>query len=54
MDKLQFDAIKLADSMKYFCQEDKTFKLGEWRKWHNCCQAEGKILPPEDFKKKEK
>ena len=42
--------IDVAGSIKLFAGNDETFNMGEWRKWHNACLREGKILETELFK----
>ena len=44
--------ISKAKSMEYFSGNDKTFNLGEWRAWRVACFDVGKVLDPNEFKKK--
>lgn len=42
--------IKSANSMKVFADGDPTFVFGEWRAWNYACYAEGRMIPPAEFK----
>ena len=51
MELQQKQAISDAEAMKYFCQNDNRFILGEYREWQRESISAGKLLNPDDFKK---
>ena len=51
MDNNYAAALMAAQSIKVFCDGDKTYVYGEWKAWRAACSNAGKKLPPIDFKK---
>jgi len=43
-------ALRSARSMEIFADGEPTFIFGEWRAWQKACYAEGRQIPPAEFK----
>jgi hypothetical protein len=54
MDDQQAEVLKRAKSMKIFANGEPTFIWGEWRAWYAACMEAGRMIPPDEFKKKYK
>jgi hypothetical protein len=50
MDIYQQLAIRKAESMRVFADGEEFFCLGDWRAWEAACMAEGRTIPPAEFK----
>lgn len=50
MDIAQMLAIRKARSMEIYADGDPTFIWGDWRAWEAACFAEGRTIPPAEFK----
>lgn len=42
--------LKKANSMEVFADGEPTFVWGEWKAWKAACFAEGRTVPPAEFK----
>lgn len=52
MDILQAQVLRDAASIKQFAEGEPTFCFGDWRDWRTKCAAEGRAIPPAEFKAK--
>jgi len=51
MSNIEHDYIlRSAESMKVFAGEHPTFVYGEWKAWRAACMAQGKAIPPAEWK----
>ena len=44
--------LRKAHSMGVFADGDASFRFGEWRLWESTCLAEGRTIPPAEFKQR--
>lgn len=42
--------LRKANSMQLFADGDATFSWGDWKAWEAACFAEGRTVPPSEFK----
>lgn len=50
MDEMQRQIIRKSRSMGCFADGDDTFVYGDWKAWEVACVAEGRTIPPAEFK----
>lgn len=49
-DLMQRMALHYAHSMEVYADGESTFVYGHWREWLAACDAEGRTIPPSEFK----
>lgn len=50
LDDLHSYICNTVKSMEIFADGDDSFNLRKWKLWRNACIAEGRLIPPDEFK----